>query len=47
MNKILYLPRRKVNIINKFPSDFRSRSEEKKRNNYKQYKLDYESILYN
>ena len=47
MNKILYLPRRKINIINKFPSDFRSRSEEKKRNNYKQYKLDYESILYN
>ncbi len=47
MNKILYLPRRKVNIINKFSSDFRSRSEEKKRNNGKKYKLDYESILYN
>ena len=31
MNKILYLPRRKVNIINKIPSDFRSRSEEKKK----------------
>ena len=47
MNKILYLPRRKVNIINKFSSDFRSRSEEKKRNNGKKYKLDYENILYN
>ena len=47
MNKILYLPRRKVNIINKFPSDFRSRSEEKKRVKGKKYKLDYESILYN
>ena len=46
MNKVLYLPKRKVNIININSSNYRSKSEERINKNNIDYDLPFETLIY-
>ena len=46
MNKVLYLPRRKVNIINTNSNDYRSKSEDKKNQKDIDNDLTFENLIY-
>ena len=46
MNKVLYLPKRKVNIIKINSNNYRSKSEERINKNNIDYDLPFETLIY-